>query len=142
MALPNRRVPARDDYRRLLRDFAFPFFDERLGRRLSEVTPSDVAEFLGWLGDPRAMAELEHRHAVERYTARAEDEAKGKRPKPPEPLAADARRELSDSTIRNVLNPVRACFATAVREGKEQGRSRGSNRRSPDVFPESWGEGT
>ena len=112
------RESTRDDYRRLLRDFAYPFFDERLGRRLSEVTPSDVAEFLGWLGDPRAMAELEHRHAVERYTARAEDEAKGKRPKPPEPLAEDARRELSDSTIRNVLNPVRACFATAVREGK------------------------
>jgi len=113
------RESTRDDYRRLLRDFAYPFFDERLGRRLSEVTPSDVAEFLGWLGDPRAMAELEHRHAVERHSARVEDaEAEGRRAKPPEPLAEDARRELSDSTIRNVLNPVRACLATAVREGK------------------------
>jgi hypothetical protein len=26
-------------------------------------------------------------------------------------------KPLSDSTIRNILNPVRACFATAVREG-------------------------
>jgi len=114
------RESTREDYRRLLRDFAYPFFDERRGRRLAEVTPSDVAEFLGWLGDPRAMAELEHRHAVGRHQARVEEaKANGRKsPKPPEPLEADARRELSDSTVRNVLNPVRACFATAVREGK------------------------
>ncbi len=102
------RESTRDDYRRLLREFAFPFFDERRRRRLSEVTPSDVAEFIGWLCDERAMADLEHEHAL----ARAE--AEGKRP----PKSQRTERPLSDSTVRNILNPVRACFATAVREGK------------------------
>ena len=102
------RESTRDDYRRLLNDFAFPFFDERRRRRLSEVTPSDVAEFIGWLSDQSAMAYLEHGQAI----ARAE--AQGKRL----PKQRRMERPLSDSTVRNILNPVRACFATAVREGK------------------------
>src|SRR5829696_4745922 len=47
------RESTRDDYRRDLRRYAFPYFDERLGRRLSEVTPRDVANFLAWLTDER-----------------------------------------------------------------------------------------
>lgn len=101
------RESTRDDYRRLLRDFAFPFFDEQRKRRLSEITPSDIAEFVGWLCDPRAMADLEHEQAVER--ARKDGKSA--------PARRDAR-PLSDATVRNVLNPVRACFATAVREGR------------------------
>src|SRR5829696_9627223 len=45
------RESTRDDYRRDLRTDAYPFFDERLGRRLSEVTPRDVARFVAWLAD-------------------------------------------------------------------------------------------
>jgi len=77
------RESTRDDYRRLLVEFAYPFFDDRRRRRLTEVTPSDVAEFIAWLCD-----------------------------------AGEQGRALSDSTVRNVLNPVRSCLATAVREGK------------------------
>jgi lipopolysaccharide export LptBFGC system permease protein LptF len=40
------REGTRDDYRRLLREFAYPFFDERRRRKLSEVNPSDIAEFI------------------------------------------------------------------------------------------------
>ena len=102
------RESTRDDYRRLLHEFAFPFFDERRRRRLSEVTPGDIAEFVGWLCDPKAMADLEHEQALEQ--ARADG-------KPPPERKRD-ERPLSDSTVRNILKPVRACFATAVREGR------------------------
>lgn len=101
------RESTREDYRRLLDEFAYPFFDERRRRKLSEVTPSDVAEFVGWLSDPAAMAELGHEHAVQRAAATG---------KPPPKRRTE--RPLSDSTIRNILNPIRSCFATAVREGK------------------------
>ena len=99
------RESTREDYRRLLREFAYPYFGRR---RLAEVTPSEVAGFIGWLCDPVAMAELEHRHAV------AAAERDGKR----RPERRRDRRPLSDSTVRNALNPVRSCFSTAVREGK------------------------
>src|SRR5215210_9503588 len=44
------RESTRDDYRRLLREFAYPYFRSR---RLTEVTPSDIAGFIGWLCDER-----------------------------------------------------------------------------------------
>src|SRR5918997_1633656 len=50
------RESTRDDYRRDLRRYAFPFFDERLGRTISQVTPRDVANFIAWLCDARAMS--------------------------------------------------------------------------------------
>lgn len=77
------RETTRDDYRRNLGRYAYPFFDERLGRTLSQIAPRDVANFIAWL--------------CERKTP-------GGKP-------------LSDSTVRNVLNPIRACLSTAVREG-------------------------
>lgn len=107
------RDSTRADYRQMLRDYAFPYFDGRLRRRLTEVTPSDVAGFIAWLCDPVAQARHAHDLAVERHR---EGTAEGRRP--PAPLADDARRELSDSTVRNILNPLRSCFAVAVREGK------------------------
>lgn len=44
------RESSREDYRRHLERYAFPFFDGRLNRRtVSQVTPHDVARFVGWL---------------------------------------------------------------------------------------------
>ncbi|MDQ6803702.1 MAG: site-specific integrase [Actinomycetota bacterium] len=73
------RESTRDDYRRLLREFAFPFF---AGRTLTQIGPRDVARFVDWLCDAREQG-----------------------------------RALSDSTVRNIVNPVRACMATAMQEG-------------------------
>jgi len=47
------RESTRDDYRRDLRRYAFPFFDERLGRTVSQVTPRDVANFVAYLCEER-----------------------------------------------------------------------------------------
>ena len=74
------RENTREEYRRLLEAYAPRFFSER--KRLTDVTPRDLAQLVAWLADPQAQ---------------------GKR--------------LSDSSIKNATNPVRAMFATAVREG-------------------------
>ena len=42
---------SRDDYRRSLEIYAYPFFDVRLGRTLSGVTPRDIARWIAWLCD-------------------------------------------------------------------------------------------
>ena len=39
----------RDEYRADLERYAYPFFDRRLGRTLSGITPRDVAKWIGWL---------------------------------------------------------------------------------------------
>jgi integrase len=75
------RDATRDDYRRMLDQYALKFFPERT--KLTEITPSGVAAFVGWLCDP----------------------------------AKQDGRVLSDKTVRNVIGPLRACLATAVREG-------------------------
>lgn len=72
----------RDDYRRDLERYAFPFLDERLGRTVSGVSPRDVDRWIAWLCD--------------------EDEQ---------------GRRLADATVRRIVSPVRACLATARREG-------------------------
>ena len=78
------RESTREDYRRALKNWAYPYFDERLRRRtLSQITPHDLAGFVAWL---------------------VEQPSRSGGP-------------LSDSSIRNILNPVRACLASAVREG-------------------------
>jgi integrase len=74
------RENTRTEYRRLLDAYALRFFSER--KRLTEVTPRDIAQFVAWLADEKAQ---------------------GKR--------------LSDSSIANAAVPLRAMFATAVREG-------------------------
>jgi integrase len=74
------RENTRTEYRRLLDAYALRFFSER--KRLTEVTPRDLAQFVAWLPDEKVQ---------------------GKR--------------LSDSSIANASVPVRAMFATAVREG-------------------------
>jgi integrase len=45
----------RDDYRRDLARYAYPFFDERLGRTVSAITPRDVSRWIGWLADESAQ---------------------------------------------------------------------------------------
>jgi integrase len=73
------REATRDEYRRKLNQYAFPYFREI---RLTEISPSRVAGFIAWLA--------------------AEDKQ---------------GRALSDRTIRNILSPLRACLATARKEG-------------------------
>ena len=101
------RESTRDDYRRDLRKYAYPFFDERLGRTVSQIAPRDVANFIAWLCDPKAMAEVAHASAI--------DQAREKGKPPPKRKRAELR--LSDATVRRIVAPVRSCFATAVREG-------------------------
>src|SRR5207249_2256241 len=43
----------RDEYRRDLKRYAYPYLDERLGRRLTEISPRDIANWIGWLRDAR-----------------------------------------------------------------------------------------
>jgi integrase len=74
------RENTRVEYRRLLEAYALRFFSER--KRLTEVTPRDLAQLIAWLAD---------------------EQTHGKR--------------LSDSSIANATVPLRAMFATAVREG-------------------------
>ena len=50
------RENTRADYRRDLERYAFPFFDERLGRTVSAITPRDVANWLAWLCEQPAPA--------------------------------------------------------------------------------------
>jgi integrase len=72
----------RDEYRRDLKRYAYPFLSERLGRTVSGITPRDVANWIAWLCDEREQG-----------------------------------RALADATVRRVVSPVRACLATARREG-------------------------
>jgi integrase len=113
------RESTREEYRRSLQVYAFPFFDGQVAHpgaprralKLSEVRPPHIAAFVGWLADERAQAE--HEYAL----ARAEwKRRRGEGLPAREPLRQPAKR-LADSSIRNALNPVRAALATAVREG-------------------------
>lgn len=73
------REGTRDEYRRQLNQYVFSYFN---GAKLTEITPSRVAEFVGWLCDEGKQG-----------------------------------RALSDATVRNIMAPLRACLASAVREG-------------------------
>jgi integrase len=101
------REETRGDYRALLAKYALRYFPARL--KLTEITPSMIAAFVGWLCDPREQAKLEHRISIERAREAGKPE--------PAPLTPDARRELADSSVRNALAPLRAALATARREG-------------------------
>ncbi len=59
--------------------------------RLTDITPRHIASFVGWLCEQTKPA------------ATAED--------------SDRRVPLSDKTVRNALGPLKACLATARREG-------------------------
>lgn len=105
------RESTREDYKRDLRRYAFPFFDERRRRRLAQVTPRDIAEFIAWLCDE---PEQGRRLAEEKRARKAEE-----RGVLPHTLALEVKPlYLADATIRRILSPLRACLATAVEEGE------------------------
>lgn len=104
------RESTRDDYRRDLRRYVLPYFDGRLRRRVEQITPHDVANFVGWLCDEKEQG---RRAAVERREKRAESlgVAASTLPLEADPLF------LADATVRRILSPLRACLASAVGEG-------------------------
>jgi integrase len=109
------RVATRDEYRRQLQQYVYacPSFPAKL--RLTEVTPKRVSDFVKWLMDEKAQGK---RVADERYRLAVERQAQDEglpvpvREKDPAPVV------LSDATIRNIMAPLRACLATARKEGE------------------------
>jgi integrase len=101
------RQETRDEDRQRLDRYALRYFPASL--RLSDVTPSAIAGYVGWLCDGPAQAKNAHEIRVARARAAGASE--------PPRLLADAKRELADSTVRNALKPVRSALATARREG-------------------------
>lgn len=97
----------RDDYRRDLKHYAFPYLDERLGRTVSSLSSRDVANWIGWLCD----APEQGRRRDERRKAQAERQNR------PAPKKSGGPLSLSDATVRRIVSPVRACLSTAKREG-------------------------
>jgi integrase len=74
------RESTREDYRRDLKRWVFPYFGDQL--KLTDLTPRDVAQLVADLAKQEGQ-----------------------------------RGPLADTTIRSILNPVRACLATAVEDG-------------------------
>jgi hypothetical protein len=88
----------RENYRADLQRYAIP----KLGRRrMSEIKVRDLANFVAWLCDDRAIA----KHHDELLIAAGEKPVRGQ------------SRSLSDSTVRNIFKPIRACLGTASQEG-------------------------
>lgn len=91
----------RHEYRRDLTRYVYPFLGER---RLGSIAPRDVAEWVAWLCDEQAQGR------------RAADEKARKTSKPGKGSEGGTVR-LSDATVRRIVSPLRACLATARREG-------------------------
>lgn len=83
------RENTRKEYERMIEGPIVEYFPART--RLTDLTPSMVAGFVGWL--------------CERTT-----------PAPTKDVP-DRRVALSDATVRNIVKPLRGCLTTAVREG-------------------------
>lgn len=83
------REETRSEYQVLLDKYALSHFSAQT--RLTEITPRHVASFVGWLCE-------------QTKPAATKDEP-------------DRRLPLSDKTVRNALGPLKACLATARREG-------------------------
>lgn len=83
------REETRSEYRALLDKYALSHFFPQT--RLTEITPRHIATFVGWLCEQTKPAATKE-----------------------EP---DERVPLSDKTVRNALGPLKACLATARREG-------------------------
>ena len=83
------REETRTEYRALLDRFALRYFPRQT--KLTEITPSQIASFIGWLCEQTKPA------------ATKEDPKR--------------RVRLSDKTVRNALGPLTACLASARREG-------------------------
>jgi integrase len=83
------REETRTEYRALLDKYALSHFSSRT--KLTDITPRHIATFVGWLCE-------------QTKPAATNDEL-------------DRRVPLSDKTVRNALGPLKACLATARREG-------------------------
>jgi integrase len=83
------REETRSEYRALLDKYALSHFPAQT--KLTEITPRHIASFVGWLCEQT------------KRSATWED--------------PDRRVPLSDKTVRNALGPLKACLATARREG-------------------------
>lgn len=83
------REETRNEYRALLDKYALSHFSPRM--RLTDITPRHIASFVGWLCEQTKPA--------------------------PTTENPDRRVPLSDKTVRNALGPLKACLATARREG-------------------------
>jgi integrase len=83
------REETRDEYRALLDNYALSHFSSRT--KLTDLTPRHIASFIGWLCEQTKSAATKE-----------------------EP---ERRVPLSDKTVRNALGPLKACLATARREG-------------------------
>lgn len=104
------RENTRDEYRRDLAAYVLPYLDGKLRRRVEQVTPRDVAAFIGWLCDEREQG----RRVAERRRSKLA-ESHGVHPSTL-PLEVEPVH-LADATVRRILSPLRACMASAVAEG-------------------------
>ncbi len=100
------RDVTRDQYRHDLKEYVIPYFG---GRTVAQITPREVANFVGWLCDSQAQGEraAEQRRAQLTMAGRHE-EAERVTAKP---------ITLADATVRRILAPLRSCLGTAMREG-------------------------
>jgi integrase len=104
------RESTREDYRRDLRRYVLPYLDGKLRRRVEQVTPRDVAAFVGWLCD---ADEQGRRVAIEKRAEKAEKDGVA-----PSSLSLEPKPvHLADATVRRILSPLRACLASALAEG-------------------------
>jgi integrase len=114
------RDATRDEYRRQLQQYIYPFFGDKI--TLREIRPKRVSQFVAWLMDEEKQgerdAEERHRKALERRQAKAD--AKGVDPDTlPLPVKPeDPTLRLSDETIKKIMAPLKACLATARKEGE------------------------
>jgi integrase len=127
------RDATRDEYRRQLQQYVYPFFGDKI--TLREIRPKRVSQFVAWLMDEQKQgerdAEERHRRALERRQAKAD--AKGvdadTLPLPVKPENPTLR--LSDETIKKIMAPLKACLATARKEDEVS-----SNAASETDLPE------
>jgi integrase len=96
----------RDDYRRDLHWYVFPYLDEKLGRTVSSVSARDIANWIAWLCD-----------AAEQGRRRDEQKAEQAKAAGRKPPKKGGDLNLSDATVRRIVSPLRACLSTAKREG-------------------------
>jgi len=131
------RDATRDEYRRQLQQYVYPFFGDKI--TLREIRPKRVSQFVAWLMDEKKQGErdAEERHRRALDAGRRKADAKGvdadTLPLPVKPENPTLR--LSDETIKKIMAPLKACLATARKEGESartplaNGPARPRNRR-------------
>lgn len=120
----------RESYRRELEVHAYPFFDERLGRTISSITPRDVDRWVSWLCDEREQGRRYADASVRRALA------------PVRSCLATARREglIRSNPVDGAVLPRRD--EQQVQDGPEQEGARALTRaelvRLLDCVPDQW----